>query len=120
MELIILLLGMYVVSTKPRFSIEVTNNDPTMVMAGIRINVGGQDVARAPGYIEVLGRTLHLLPINRSRWFDFPLTREESLQSDKKLIIVFGPSRDPEGVTIIDSVKLLVYNILFLLIIINY
>lgn len=108
MDLIILLLGMYVVSTKPRFSIEVTNNDPTMVMAGIRINVGGQDIGRAPGYIEVLGRTLHLLPINRSRWFDFPLTREESLQSDKKLIIVFGPSRDPEAVTMIDSIKLLV------------
>jgi len=111
---------MYVVSTKPRFSIEVTNNDATTVMAGIRINVGGQDIGRAPGYIEVLGRTLHLLPINRSRWFDFPLTREESLQSDKKLIIVFGPSRDPEGVTMIDSIKLLVYNILFLLSINKY
>ncbi|XP_026807089.1 E3 ubiquitin-protein ligase UBR4 isoform X1 [Rhopalosiphum maidis] len=98
--------GMYVVSTKPRFSIEITNNDATTVMAGIRINVGGQDIGRAPGYIEVLGRTLHLLPINRSRWFDFPLTREESLQSDKKLTIVFGPSRDPEGVTMIDSIKL--------------
>lgn len=110
---------MYVVSTKPRFSIEVTNNDATTVMAGIRINVGGQDIGRAPGYIEVLGRTLHLLPITRSRWVDFPLTREESLQSDKKLTIVFGPSRDPEGVTMIDSVKLLVYDILFLLIINN-
>jgi len=108
MDIIILLPGMYVVSTKPRFSIEVINNDPTMVMAGIRINVGGQDIGRAPGYIEVLGRTLHLLPINRSRWFDFPLTREESLQSDKKLVIVFGPSRDPEAVTMIDSIKLLV------------
>jgi E3 ubiquitin-protein ligase UBR4 len=105
---------MYVVSTKPRFSIEVINNDATMVIAGIRINVGSQDTGRAPGYIEVLGRTLPLVPITRSRWFDFPLTREESLQSDKKLVIVFGPSRDPEGVTMIDSVKVLVFKILFL------
>lgn len=104
---------MYVVSTKPRFSIEITNNDATMVMAGIRVNVGSQDVGRAPGYIEVLGRTLQMVPITRSRWFDFPLTREESLQSDKKLTIIFGPSRDPEGVTMIDSVKMLVFTILF-------
>lgn len=97
------------VSTKPRFSIEVINNEATMVMAGIRINVGSQDSGRAPGYIEVLGRSLPLVPITRSRWFDFPLTREESLQSDKKLVIVFGPSRDPEGVIMIDSVKVLVF-----------
>lgn len=101
-------LGMYVVSTKQRFSVEVTNSDATMVMAGIRVCVGSQDIGRAPGYIEVLGRNFHLLPITRSRWFDFPLTREESLQCDKKLTIVFGPSRDPEGVTMIDSIKMLV------------
>lgn len=41
----------------------------------------------------------------RNRWFDIPLTREESLQSDKKLIITFGPSQDPDGVTMVDSVK---------------
>lgn len=101
---------MYLVSTKPRFSIEVNNDDATMVITGIRINVGCQDIGRVPGYIEVLGRTFNfnLLPVLRSRWFDFPLTREESLQSDKKLTIIFGPSRDAEGVTMIDSLKMLV------------
>lgn len=102
---------MYVVSTKPRFSIEITNNDATMVIAGIRINVGSQDLGRAPGYIEILGRTLQMVPITRSRWFDFPLTREEILQSDKKLTIVFGPSRDAEGVIMIDSIKMLVWKL---------
>jgi E3 ubiquitin-protein ligase UBR4 len=34
-----------------------------------------------------------------------PFTREESLQADKKLIITFGPSQDPEGVTMVDSIK---------------
>lgn len=110
---------MYLVSTKPRFKIEVTNIDPTMVICGIRVNVGSQDIGRAPGYIEVHGRTLQMASITRSRWFDFPLTREESLQSDKKIIIVFGPSRDPESVTIIDSIKMLVYILFFNLIMIN-
>lgn len=41
----------------------------------------------------------------RSRWFDIPLTREESLQCDKKLVVNFGPSQDADGVTMIDSVK---------------
>ena len=48
------------------------------------------------------------MPVNltRSRWFDFPLTREESLVSDKKLTINFGPSFDPAGVNIVDSVQI--------------
>ena len=44
--------------------------------------------------------------MTRSRWFDFPLTREESLVSDKKLTINFGPSFDPAGVNIVDSVQI--------------
>ncbi len=34
-----------------------------------------------------------------------PLTREESLQSDKKLTINFGPSLDPAGVSLVDTVQ---------------
>lgn len=43
--------------------------------------------------------------VARNRWFDLPLTREESLQADKKLVVTFGPSQDPEAVTMVDSVK---------------
>lgn len=50
------------------------------------------------------GRTIQTL-VTRNRWFDIPLTREESLQSDKKLVVNFGPSPDPDGVTMVDSVK---------------
>jgi len=103
---------MYVVSTKSNFKLEVINNDPTMVMVGVRINVGNQDLARAPGSIDIFGRNMKTPPLTRPRWFDFPLTREESLQCDKKLTITFGPSQDPEGVIMIDSVKVLVYEIL--------
>lgn len=46
--------GMYVVSTKAiGFSVEVTNNDPTLVMTGVRVQLGNQDAQRAPLYVEV-------------------------------------------------------------------
>lgn len=46
--------GMYVVSTKAMgFVVEVTNNDAVLVMTGIRVLLGNQDVQRAPVYIEV-------------------------------------------------------------------
>ncbi|XP_043276539.1 protein purity of essence isoform X5 [Venturia canescens] len=97
--------GMYVVSTKAiGFSVEVANNDPTLVMTGIRVQLGNQDAQRAPLYIEVFGRSIRTT-LTRSRWFDIPLTREESLQADKKLTISFGLSQDPEGVIMVDSIK---------------
>ncbi|XP_034944940.1 E3 ubiquitin-protein ligase UBR4 isoform X2 [Chelonus insularis] len=97
--------GMYVVSTKAiGFNVEVTNNDPTLVMTGIRVQLGSQDVQRAPLYVEVFGRSIRT-SCTRSRWFDIPLTREESLQADKKLTITFGLSQDPD-VIMVDSIKI--------------
>lgn len=97
--------GMYIASTKSSgFSLDVINNDPNMVMVGVRILVGSQDVSRAPSFIEIFGRST-LLYLNRSRWYDIPFTRDESLKADKKLTINFGPSNDPNTVTMVDSVK---------------
>ena len=53
-------------------------------MTGMRIQIGTQAIERAPSYIEIFGRTMQL-NLSRSRWFDFPFTREEALQADKKL-----------------------------------
>ncbi|XP_027698526.1 E3 ubiquitin-protein ligase UBR4 isoform X3 [Vombatus ursinus] len=98
--------GMYVANTKPGgFTIEVNNNNNTMVMTGMRLQIGTQAVERAPSYIEIFGRTMQL-SLTRSRWFDFPFTREEALQADKKLSIFIGASVDPAGVTMIDAVKI--------------
>ncbi|XP_028033464.1 protein purity of essence isoform X1 [Bombyx mandarina] len=98
--------GLYVVSTKVTgFSLEVINSDPNMVICGFRVLLGSQDVTKTPAYIEILGRSLQTTNVTRNRWFDMPLTREESLQSDKKLVINFGPSSDAEAVTMVDSVK---------------
>lgn len=97
--------GMYVVSTKAMgFNIEISNNDPTLVITGIRVFLGNQDIQRAPVNLEIFGRKIFTTCM-RSRWFDIPLTREESLQADKKLVLSFGPSHDPEGVIMVDSIK---------------
>ncbi|KAL1427424.1 hypothetical protein MTO96_017476 [Rhipicephalus appendiculatus] len=97
--------GMYVACTKPGgLTLEITNTDPTLVMVGVRVLVGSQDVQRAPSTVELFGRS-HPLVLTRSRWYDFPFTREESLSADKKISLFFGPSSDPSCVTMVDSVK---------------
>lgn len=97
--------NLYVASTKPNgFTLEVTNNDPNTVMTGIRVLLGTQDASKAPQSITILGRVINT-PSPRPRWFDIPLTREESLQSDKKINIFFGPSLDGEHVCMLDSIK---------------
>lgn len=65
---------------------EVVNNNTSMVMTGMRVQVGTQAIERAPSYVEVFGRTMQI-NLTRARWFDFPFTREEALQADKKLSI---------------------------------
>ena len=97
--------GLYIANTKPNgFTLEVTNNDVNQVMVGVRIMLGTQDATRVPSFVEVFGRSM-ATSVTRSRWFDIPLTREESLQADKKLCIVFGPSLDPGGVGLVDNVQ---------------
>ncbi|XP_014258727.1 E3 ubiquitin-protein ligase UBR4 isoform X2 [Cimex lectularius] len=97
--------GMYVVSTKSvGFNVEIINNDAAHVITGVRVLLGSQDIQRVPAYIEVGGRSIQT-NIARNRWFDFPLTREESLQADKKLTLTFGTSQDPDGIIMVDSIK---------------
>ncbi|XP_028980055.2 E3 ubiquitin-protein ligase UBR4 isoform X4 [Esox lucius] len=98
--------GMYVANTKPGgFTIEAVNNNSSMVMTGLRVQVGSQAIERAPSYLEIFGRTMQM-NMTRARWFDFPFTREEALQADKKLSIFIGASVDPAGVTMLDSIKI--------------
>lgn len=45
---------MYVASTKPGgFQLEVTNNDSTLVICGLRVAVGAVDTQKVPAYLEV-------------------------------------------------------------------
>ncbi len=68
-------------------------------MVGVRVLLGSQDVSRIPSSIQIFGRSLQV-NLTRSRWFDFPLTRDESLQADKKLTIMFGPSLDAGNISL--------------------
>lgn len=97
--------GLYVTSTRANgFTLEITNNDPNTVITGIRVLIGTQDPMRAPQSVAILGRNINTLA-SRARWFDIPLTRDESLQSDKRLKVLFGPSADPDNVCMLDSIK---------------
>lgn len=97
--------GLYVASTRINgFTLDVTNNDPQMVITGLRILVGSQSIQRAPMIVSVHGRSISTMT-TRPRWFDFPLTWNESLNSDKKLSVTFGPSQDPDDVCMLDSIK---------------
>lgn len=97
--------GLYVASTRINgFTLDVMNNDPTMVITGFRILVGSQSIQRAPMIVSAHGRSISTMT-TRMRWFDFPLTWNESLHSDKKLSIAFGPSQDPDDVCMLDSIK---------------
>ncbi|GAB0092871.1 Protein purity of essence [Sergentomyia squamirostris] len=98
--------GLYVMSSKANgFTLEVYNNDPNMVITGLRVLIGSQDPQRAPTAVTFHGRTVTTI-VTRPRWFDLPLTREESLLSDKKLCISFGTSQDPENICMLDSIKI--------------
>ncbi|XP_066149479.1 E3 ubiquitin-protein ligase UBR4 isoform X2 [Euwallacea fornicatus] len=99
--------GLYIACNKSPFQVEVTNNDATMVMCGMRILAGTQDLQKVPSYVEIFGRIISF-NITKSRWYDVPFSREESLQADKKLTIVFGPchGQDSELMTMVDSIKI--------------
>ena len=97
--------NLYIANTKPGgFQLEVNNNDSNTVIVGIRVLLGSQNIDRVPSSIEVCGRTLQTLPY-RARWFELPLAREESIHCNNKLTINFGPTMDPDGVSMIDSVQ---------------
>lgn len=96
---------LYVASTKTSgFTIEINNSDPSLVICGIRVQVGNFSMEKAPQFLEVFGRTVQL-SMRRSGWYDVPFTREECLTADKKVIVFLGASSDPSNVTMVDSVK---------------
>ncbi|XP_071948294.1 E3 ubiquitin-protein ligase UBR4-like isoform X1 [Antedon mediterranea] len=97
--------GTYVASTKPNgFSIQIANNNSSMVMVGVRVHVGTQFIEKAPSYLEVFGRSTQA-SLLRNRWYDMPFTRDESLTADKKFTLFVGASQDPNNVTMVDSIK---------------
>lgn len=98
----------YIACTKANgFTLEITNNDPSMVVVGIRVLLGSQSVTQSPSYIELFDRYINI-QLSRYRWFDIPFTKEETLIADRKFSIFFGPPNDASSTTYVDSV--LVYG----------
>ena len=71
----------------------------------MRVQLGSLDVSRVPSSIEVSGRIVPVT-VTQPKWFDLPMTREESIQcGGNKININFGASVDPGGVNMIDCVQ---------------
>jgi hypothetical protein len=88
------------------FTSQVFNKDvENMVIIGVRIHLGSNSMERSPQYFEFFGRTVQVNDQQGPRWYDLGLTREESIQAEKKLAIFIAQSPDANQVTVIDDVK---------------
>ncbi|UJR08441.1 hypothetical protein I4U23_012711 [Adineta vaga] len=88
------------------FTLEVINKDSdNMVITGVRIHVGSYSMDKCPQYFELFGRTVHTNSLQGPRFYDLCLTREESIQAEKKFNIFIAQSPDTNHVTVIDDVK---------------
>ena len=90
-------------------TMEITNENSSLLVAGLRVEVGGNQIGNAdwtPRYFEIFGRSVPVEPTSTSRWVDLPFTNEECLKSEKNVILTIGNSRDTSsGITIVNSVK---------------
>ena len=90
-------------------TMEITNENSALVIAGIRVEVGGNQIGNAdwtPRYFEIFGRSVFVEPTSSSRWVDLPFTNEECLLSERSVNLTIGNSRDTSsGITIVNSVK---------------
>lgn len=97
--------NLYVACAKANgFQIDITSNDESSLICGVRIELGKHSVQKAPTYFEVFGRR-QMVNVTRVRWFDFPFSREETVAANNRISIVFGPSRDDSKVNFVDSIK---------------
>ena len=107
--------GLYIANTKPGgFQLEISNSDTNTVVVAVRVLLGSQDLSRVPSSLQLFGRSLHVGNLSHARWFEFPFTREESIQHQGRLQISFGPSMDPEGVSMVDSIQVELHLIIYL------
>ncbi|CAF3538830.1 unnamed protein product [Rotaria sp. Silwood1] len=99
--------GMFVANVRTGgFTLEVINKDPdNKVITGVRIHIGLYSMDKSPQYFELFGRTIQVNNLQGPRWYDLCLTREESIQAEKKFNIFISQSVDTNHITVIDDVK---------------
>jgi len=73
----------------------------------VRVELGRSIIERSPSFIEFNGRRREVR-ISRGRWFDLPMSRQESLQAaaqqTNNIVVKFGQSISG-GMTVVDSIK---------------
>jgi E3 ubiquitin-protein ligase UBR4 len=99
--------GMFIANVRTGgFTLEIINKDSdNMVITGVRIHVGAYSMDKCPQYFEFFGRTIQVNNLQGPRWYDICLTREESIQAEKKFNIFIAQSVDANHITVIDDVK---------------
>ncbi|CAF5178784.1 unnamed protein product, partial [Rotaria magnacalcarata] len=99
--------GMFVANVRTGgFTLEVINKDSdNMVVTGVRIHIGLYSMDKSPQYFELFGRTIQVNNLQGPRWYDLCLTREETIQAEKKFNIFIAQSVDTHHITVIDDVK---------------
>ncbi|CAF1089325.1 unnamed protein product [Brachionus calyciflorus] len=64
-----------------------------MLLTGCRIMCDINSIEKSPSYFEIFGRRINA-KLNRSRWFDVCLSRDEAFIADNKLVLTFGSISD--------------------------
>ena len=86
----------YIFNCKPTgFHIDVISTNLNNVFVGVRIKLGMNSILQSPTYVELFHRKIQLHFVNdKPRWFDIAFTREESIHSIRNFQVNFGPSKD--------------------------
>ena len=100
--------GMFIANVRAAgFTLEVINKDPeNMLITAVPIRIGSYAMDKLPQHLEYFRRTVQLNPQHGPRWCDLCLTREESIQTEKKFSIFVAPSLDANHITVIDEGKI--------------
>ena len=96
----------YIFNCNPTgFHIDIINTNLNNVFVGIRIKLGIKSILQSPIYVELFHRKIQLHFVNdQPRWFDIAFTREESLHSIRSFQVYFGPSKDSNFHSFVNSI----------------
>lgn len=90
-----------VMNNQDGFNIEISYSQAnpsfsSMLLIGCRIHVGNKSssLESVPQYFEVCNRRVNVNRLQRGRWIDICLTRDEAILADNKVVIKVGPSQD--------------------------
>ena len=96
--------GYIVIPNSSKFEVIIENTIPHMVIAGVRILVGGASTEHIPKTISVLDKTLDCKKDIR-KWYEFPLSPNDCIKVKDKISIITNGSYDDGNSIVIDSIE---------------